>query len=164
MRKILIFGNSGSGKSTLATEYATNYKLPLLDLDTLAWEATNPPTRRALKDSASEINAFIDNNPKWVIEGWYSDLLGRVIKHVNEVIFLNPGIETCINNCKNRPWEPHKYESLEQQNQNLEMLICWVEQYPVRSDEFSLRSHQKLFNEFIGKKIEYKSNNRNSET
>jgi len=80
-----------------------------------------------------------------------------VIKSANEVIFLNPGIETCISNCRKRPWEPHKYRSIEEQNSNLDMLVDWIKQYPTRNDEFSLESHQKLFDEFTGKKIEYDS-------
>jgi len=160
MQRIVIFGNSGSGKSTLAKMYATQYQLSHLDLDTLAWEDVNPPRRKLLQDSSKKINRFIKNNKQWVIEGCYADLLDLVINESNEVIFLNPGIEICIENCKNRPWEPHKYESSEKQNQNLDMLLEWVKQYPVRKDEFSLISHQKLFNGFTGKKTEFKSNDR----
>lgn len=40
------------------------------------------------------------------------------------------------------------------------MLLNWVRQYPVHNDEFSLVSHQKLFHDFVGEKMEYKSNNR----
>ena len=162
MKKVLIFGNSGSGKSTLAGHFATRFELPRLDLDILAWQDTDPPTRKPLEDSASKINQFLVENRKWVIEGCYSDLLALVLMSTNEVIFLNPGIETCINNCRKRPWEPQKYKSIEEQNSNLDMLVDWVERYPTRNDEFSLASHQKLFNEFAGKKIEYNSNDRNT--
>jgi len=163
MKKIMIFGNSGSGKSTLAKECAEKYKLSHLDLDILAWENTNPPTRKPLSDSICEIGQFIEKNESWVIEGCYSDLLGVVIEKTNEIIFLNPGIETCISNCRNRPWEPHKYNTKEEQDNNLEMLLSWIKQYPDRNNnECSLSSHQRLFNEFSGKKTEYPSNQRNS--
>jgi len=90
-------------------------------------------------------------------------LLGVVIEKTNEIIFLNPGIETCISNCRNRPWEPHKYNTKEEQDKNLEMLLSWIKQYPERNNnECSLSSHQRLFNEFSGKKTEYPSNQRNS--
>ena len=102
------------------------------------------------------VNSRPFNNQKWVIEGCYSDLLSLAIQKTNELIFLNPGVETCIINCKNRPWEPHKYKSAEEQNQNLERLLNWLKRYPIRKDEFSLISHQKLFNEFAGKKSERK--------
>ena len=48
----------------------------------------------------------------------------------------------------------------EEQDKNLEMLLSWVKQYPDRVDEFFLKSHQKLFNDFAGKKTEYLSNQR----
>jgi len=159
-QRIVIFGNSGSGKSTLAKEYVSKYRLIHLDLDTLAWQDTSPPTRRPLTDSANPIEKFIAENTEWVIEGCYADLLSFAIEKASEIIFLNPGIETCIKNCRDRPWEPHKYKTVEEQNQNLDMLRNWVKQYPLRNDEFSLKSHQRLFDEFAGKKKEYSSNNR----
>jgi len=160
MKKIVIFGNSGSGKSTLAKQYVKKYNLIHLDLDTLAWQDTNPPTRKKIENSAKQINQFTEENESWVIEGCYSYLLTLVIKQSTDMIFLNLPIENCISNCINRPWEPHKYESAEQQNQNLEMLLDWVKQYPIRNDEFSLQAHQELFKEFMGNKKEYLSNDR----
>ena len=55
--RILLFGNSGSGKSSLARRLCGAKGLAHLDLDTLAWEPTTPPTRRPLEESASEIDA-----------------------------------------------------------------------------------------------------------
>ena len=162
MKRVVIFGNSGSGKSTLAKEYVKKYNLSHLDLDILAWNATSPPTRRPLNESTFEINEFINKNKMWVIEGGYSDLLNFVIKKSNKLIFLNPGTEICISNCRNRPWEPHKYKSEEEQNNNLEMLLNWVTEYSMRDDEFSLISHLALFDGYNGSKTEYKSNDRNA--
>lgn len=61
---------------------------------------------------------------------------------------------------KNRPFESHKYDSLEQQNANLSMLIEWIKQYDQREDEFSLKSHRRLFENFKGKKKEFTTNKR----
>jgi adenylate kinase family enzyme len=126
LKKILVFGNSGSGKSTLSKELAATAKLAHLDLDTLAWLPTIPPERKALKDSAKEINEFITNNDGWVIEGCYSDLLEIASPYSTEIIYLNLPIEQCIKNAKSRPWEPHKYASKEAQDANLNMLIDWI--------------------------------------
>ena len=132
-----------------------------LDLDTIAWaDAADAPKRMALEQSRELIEQFLHDNENWVIEGCYADLLAIVIPSATKVIFLNPGIETCIANCKNRPWEPHKYASPEAQDANLDMLITWIKQYEHRVDEFSLRAHQKLFQNFTGEKDEYKSNMR----
>ena len=160
MQRIVIFGNSGSGKSTLAKDVAAKHTLSHLDLDVLAWQKTVPPKRKTIEESQLEIDLFLNNNHNWVIEGCYSDLLSLVIQKATEIIFLNPGVETCVDNCRNRPWEPHKYKTMEEQNNNLDLLINWVEQYPERNDEFSLSSHQKLFDAFTGTKTEYNSNNR----
>jgi hypothetical protein len=63
-----------------------------------------------------------------------------------------------VENAKNRPWEPHKYESKKAQDENLDMLIDWISQYTSRNDTFSKVAHEKLFEEFQGKKTMYVSN------
>lgn len=152
MRKILIFGNSGSGKSTLAKELCAKYALGHLDLDTLAWLPSSPPTRKPLIDSQKDIAIFIASNEGWVIEGCYSDLLELAIQQSNEMIFMNLPVEACIHNAMNRPWEPHKYESKEAQDANLDMLIDWIAQYPERKDTFSMAAHNKLYEQYDGKR------------
>jgi adenylate kinase family enzyme len=158
LSRIVIFGNSGSGKSTLAAALAREAGLEHLDLDTLAWDKASPTQRRSLIESRNELSCFIQAHNEWVIEGCYSDLLSLAISHCDKLIFLNPGIEACIRNCRSRPWEPHKYPIVEAQNQNLEMLIRWVREYETRDDEFSLRRHRQLFAEFDGEKVEYADN------
>ena len=154
MSRILIFGNSGSGKSTLAAALAREAALDHLDLDTLAWDRVSPNQRRPLVASVADLDAFIRAHDKWVVEGCYSDLISSAIPHCTKLIFLNPGIESCIQNCRNRPWEPHKYPSPEAQDKNLEMLIGWIREYEAREDEFGLRSHRQLFDGFQGDKME----------
>ena len=161
MHRVLIFGNSGSGKSTLAVARALQHACPHLDLDTVAWEeGCASPTRKTLSQSAKLIEPFLENNERWVIEGCYADLLELVLPHCSEVVFLNPGVEICSDNCRQRPWEPHKYPSPEAQDANLGMLLAWVEQYPERCDEFSLQAHRRLFDQYAGTKREYSSNER----
>jgi len=158
LSKILIFGNSGSGKSTLAKKMSTKHNVAHLDLDTIAWQATLPPTRMPIADSEIQLKCFIDVNEHWVVEGCYSDLLELVINKADELIFLNLSIDDCILNAKNRPWESHKYESKAAQDANLAMLIEWISQYPERKDHFSQQAHNQLFNAFTGKKAMYTSN------
>ena len=160
MKKILVFGNSGSGKSTLSKELAATENLAHLDLDTLAWLPTMPPERKALKNSAKEINEFISNNDGWVIEGCYSDLLEIASPYSTEIIYLDLPIGQCIKNAKSRPWEPHKYASKEAQDANLNMLIDWIAQYAQRQDTFSQAAHEKFYSDYAGKKTLYTSNER----
>ena len=159
MKKILIFGNSASGKSTLAKTLSKQQGLAHLDLDTLAWLPESPPQRCPLEYSQREILNFIHTENCWVIEGCYSDLLSFAIEFSTEVIFMNISILNCINNARNRPWEPHKYVSKNEQDKNLEMLIDWITDYKVRTDTFSHVSHQKLFDAFKGKKTMLTENN-----
>jgi len=70
----------------------------------------------------------------------------------DEMIFMNLSIEPCIENARNRPREPHKYESKELQDSNLEMLIDWISQYSERTDNFSEESHTALYEKYTGKK------------
>ncbi|NOH72939.1 shikimate kinase [Vibrio pectenicida] len=158
MSNILIFGNSGSGKSTLAKSICKSQGLAHLDLDSLAWKATTPPERRSLNTSKMEIDNFIQENDSWVIEGCYTDLLELAESYSNEVIFMNLPIEDCISNAKSRPWEPHKYESKQAQDENLGMLIDWISQYTKRDDTFSMSAHQKFYNDYSGKKRTINSN------
>lgn len=73
---------------------------------------------------------------------------------------MNLPIKACISNAKNRPWEPHKYESKEAQDANLGMLIDWISQYEKREDVFSQAAHRKLYDEYRGTKRMYTSNDR----
>ena len=165
MQKTIIFGNSGSGKSTLAKKLVTNNKLAHLDLDTIAWLETSLPQRKSIVDSAKEIAIFTQKHDNWVIEGCYSDLLELLIIdseldaienigtcEANEMIFLDLPIEVCIENAEQRPWEPHKYPSKQAQDQNLEILTDWIKNYDTRTDSFSKKTHQTLYESFEGKK------------
>ncbi|KGJ99303.1 shikimate kinase [Thalassotalea sp. ND16A] len=157
-RKTLIFGNSGSGKSTLAKQLCQQYSAAHLDLDILAWLPGTPPTRAPIEQSWQKINAFICNNDNWVIEGCYADLLILLSATANEMIYLNLSVEDCISNAKNRAFEPHKYQSKQQQDDNLPMLLEWISDYDMRDDTFSKTAHQQLFENFTGKKSTYNSN------
>lgn len=161
MRKILLFGNSGSGKSTLAKKLRDKEGLSHLDLDTLAWQATSPPQRQPIAESAKAIQDFIHSEKSWVIEGCYTDLLECAAPFANEVVFMDLPIEACIANAKKRPWEPHKYESKEAQDSNLEYLITWIAEYSQRVDTFSKQSHRRFYDNFQGIKTIYTANQTN---
>jgi adenylate kinase family enzyme len=142
----------------LAKHLSELHQLAHLDLDTLAWlpitEKSPVPHRQSVDISVSEIGSFIKQNNQWVIEGCYSDLLTHTLKYCSEIIFLNLPVELCISNAKKRPWEPHKYKTKAEQDANLTMLIDWISQYENRRDTFSKASHEKLYNEFLGKKAQ----------
>lgn len=150
--RIVVFGNSGSGKTTLSKRLAEKHRLPHLDLDGLAWDPG--PKRRPLQRSAAEIEEFLEEKSGWIVEGCYGDLIELVLPRATEVVFLNPGTQVCLTNCRARPWEPTKYASPEDQDRNLEMLLGWVQEYETRTDEFSLRRHRTIFESYPGNKRE----------
>lgn len=150
--KVVIFGNSGSGKSTLAAKLQAQYGLAHLDLDTVAWQPSTRPVRTPLDDSSADISQFIGRHTGWVIEGCYADLLEITLPYATEIIYLNLSVADCITNAKKRPWEPHKYESKQAQDNNLEMLIDWIAKYPLRDDMFSQSAHLNLYKRYEGLK------------
>ena len=152
MKRILVFGNSGSGKTTLAKRLSHEEDLAHLDLDELAWLDTDPPERAAIAACLEKIRDFTSAHDSWIIEGCYTDLLELVSADATEIFYLNLPVGQCIENARNRPWEPHKYESREAQDRNLDMLLNWIARYEHRDDEFSGNAHLTFYNNFPGKK------------
>ena len=69
-----------------------------------------------LNESHDQINEFLADNENWVIEGCYSDLIALVIPQATKVIFMDLSIDDCVENAKNKEWEPHKYSSKKEQD------------------------------------------------
>lgn len=154
--KILIFGNSGSGKSTHAQALAAQLELAHLDLDSIVWKPgkVEPREPQAIAASLSE---FIASHEQWVVEGCYGELVEAASADCTQLIFLDPGLQTCQANNLRRPWEPHKYASMEQQNSMLANLQAWVAGYYSRDDAWSYKVHRRIFDEYSGEKFEYTS-------
>lgn len=155
--RYVVLGNSGSGKSTLAARLARAHDLAHLDLDTLAWLPTEPPSRRPLADSTRAIDELVAAHDRWVIEGCYADLIEATLARCTRLVLLDPGVDACIANARARPWEPHKYSSRAAQDANLDMLIAWIRAYDTRADVFSRAAHRALFDAFAGDKVELAS-------
>ncbi len=152
--RVVVFGNSGAGKSTLARGLAEE-GLAHLDLDTLAWQPTEPggtPVRRALDEADAAIRAFTAVHDQWVIEGCYADLLARVLSDATKLVFLDPGVEVCQAHARGRPFEPHKYDSRAAQDANLPMLLDWIAAYPAREGPLGRSAHLALYEAFDGDK------------
>lgn len=151
--KIILLGNAGAGKTTLAKKLIAEQPAARLSLDEVAFQGGTE--RRSLKDSLADVRRFIADHDSWIIEGCYSDIIEPVLLDCEELIFLNPGVEACIAHCRARPWEPEKFNSSDEQDENLESLIEWVRSYETRGDEYGLRSHRELYESFQGKKREF---------
>ncbi len=137
----------------MARRLSSDYQVPHLDLDQLAWNS--PGVRKPFSESEAEIHAFAASNPEWIAEGCYADLLEPLLAYATEIRFLNPGVEACVENSLARPWEPAKYPSREEQDAKLSFLIEWIREYETRTDEYSLARHRRLYNDFQGPKQEF---------
>ena len=126
MMRVLVFGNSGSGKSTYARALGDREGLAPLDLDSVVWEPGRIAVLRSPEAIHHSLEQFLARHERWVIEGCYGELIEAVAPRCTQLVFLNPGLEACLANNARRPWEPHKYASLEQQNAMLAPLRTWV--------------------------------------
>lgn len=153
--KVLIFGNSGSGKSTMASCLAGEHGLAHLDLDSIVWEPGKVAVLRPEGAIAASLASFLDEHARWVIEGCYGELVEAASSHCTELVFLNPGLEACLEHNRRRPWEPHKYASREAQDAMLDNLQAWVAGYYERQDQWSYHAHRRIFDAFTGTKHEH---------
>jgi adenylate kinase family enzyme len=153
--KLILLGNAGAGKSTMARRIIGNADIPRLSLDEITWEQGTK--RKPLAESLVLLHEFLGAKEQWVVEGCYGDLIEAALPHCTELRFLNPGIGTCVAHCYRRPWETSKFSSAEQQNAMLGRLIQWVKEYETRNDEYGLKRHRQIFDNFPGTKREYTS-------
>ena len=152
--RIAIVGNSGSGKSTVAQAIAREHGWPTLDLDTVAWEPQKVAVPRPEADARAEVEVFCTSQSDWVIEGCYTELVAVSLRYSPVLVFLHPGMDRCLANCRQRPWEAHKFPSQGEQDQRLAFLLTWVREYYTRDGSLSLRAHRALFERYPGPKRE----------
>lgn len=152
--RALVVGNSGSGKSTYARSLAARHGLVLLDLDTIVWEPGRIAVPRPSAAVSRDLLAFVDREPRWVVEGCYGDLVEAALPYCTRLVFLDPGLAACLANNERRPWEPHKYACKADQDALLPALQAWVADYYTRADACSHRWHRRIFEAFAGEKLE----------
>ena len=146
--KTAILGNSGSGKTTLARSLVAAEDV--LSLDAVAW---NPgPERKPVEESRTLIAAFLEGREQWAVEGCYADLLAFVLPACDELVWLNPPVETCLARCRTRAHEPDKFATKAEQDAALAYLLEWVADYETRDDEFGLAAHRRLYDAYNGNK------------
>ncbi|MCP9848749.1 AAA family ATPase [Cyanobium sp. Morenito 9A2] len=119
--KVIILGNAGAGKSTLAKKLIARQPAARLSLDEVAFEGGTE--RRPLQGSVDAVRRWISQQDSWIIEGCYADILEPVLANADELIFLNPGVDACLSHCRSRPWEPEKFSSRQEQDENLDNLL-----------------------------------------
>jgi len=153
--RVAILGNSGSGKTTFAQTLAHSAAgVAVLDLDTIVWTPGQIAVRRPDEAIRADLESLCAPRDAWIIEGCYGDVIEAALRWRPELVFLNPGEEACLRNCRSRPWEPHKYASKAQQDEKLAFLLEWVREYYRRDGDLSLRGHRRVFDRYDGPKRE----------
>ena len=150
--KIAILGNSGSGKSTLAGRLAAAHAVPVLDLDTVAWEPGQIAVPRPADAQRADVTAFCRARDEWIVEGCYAALVEVALGEGATLVFLDLPVEDCVAHCRARPWEPHKYPSKQAQDDKLEFLLGWVRDYDTRDGDMSRARHRAVFDAYEGPK------------
>ena len=128
------------------------HSLPTLDLDTVAWESGQIAVAREVEAAAADVRAFCEQHDNWIVEGCYAALTRRALAYSPMLLYMDPGADACVANCRQRPWEPHKYASKDEQDARLEFLLSWVREYYTRAGDLSHAEHQALFDAYRGPK------------
>lgn len=139
----------------MAASLASLHAAPLLDLDTIAWVPGMIAVPRDPQDAERDLRAFCSSNESFVVEGCYENLIGATFPFHSTLIYLDLDVETCERHCRDRPFEPHKYASLEEQNEKLAFLLGWVRDYYTREGAMSRAEHIRLFESYEGPKARY---------
>jgi hypothetical protein len=88
-----------------------------------------------------------------MLEGCYGSLVRVALAFRPHLIWLDPGIERCLANCRSRPSELHKYTSPAEQDERLPFLLEWVAGYSRRPGELGREEHQPCFLAYDGPRI-----------
>lgn len=152
--RVIVIGNSGSGKSSYARRLARLHGLACLELDGIVWEPHRIAVARPAEEVRADLERFLGEHERWVIEGCDGDLAEIALGACTELVFMNPGVEACLENNRRRPWEPHKYDDPADQDRMLAPLLAWVEGYQARTDARSYAYHRRIFDAHPGPKRE----------
>lgn len=152
--RILILGNTGSGKTTLARALSEQWDLAHLDLDTIVFDPERVAHMRSEDEIATRLDEWLEHQERWVIEGSYGQWAAHLSGAADGFVFLNPGVERCLEHQRSRPWEPHKYDDPQEQERRRAFLEQWTRRYAEREDTFGLAAHLAVFERFDGARVE----------
>lgn len=101
-KRILIIGSGGAGKSTLSKKLAEKWKLPLVHLDALFWNAGWVPTPK--QEFRKIIQAKLAED-EWIIDGNFDSTLAFRAKYADLIIFLDFPKVLCTYRVLKRAWK-----------------------------------------------------------
>ena len=93
--KTMVIGYSGSGKSTLARFLSERQNAPVLYLDRVYW--LPGWQKKPLAEQQTEVEAFLNENENWVIDGNYTKVLWeRRLQEADRIILMDFGRWSCF--------------------------------------------------------------------
>ena len=139
-QRIIVLGCPGSGKSTFSKRLQKVTDLPLIHLDNIWWKEDRSHISR------DEFDRKLDKilkKDKWILDGDYSRTYEVRFMACDTVIFLDYGLEECINGVKERvgkertdiPWterdlDPELVKSVEKyEAENRPVVLSLLEKY-----------------------------------
>ncbi|UVM51547.1 MULTISPECIES: adenylate kinase [unclassified Pseudomonas] len=147
LSRTLIIGNSGSGKSWLAKRLAEHLQVPWTDLDLIHWVSDEHSIARP-RAEALGMARVAASEERWVIEGVYDWMLSELVEQATAMIWLCVEDEDCVNNIRQR--EAMRDDS----DELLIALLEWAGSYRTREGASGFAAHQRLFEAFIGWKLQ----------
>ena len=149
--KTVIIGNTGSGKTWLANQLALTTGSHVVHFDEIYWTPGGFDVRRSDEDVAEIVSAHL-SQPTWVAEGVFGNLAKTFLSTATELIWLDPGQDTCVLRLRARGSESKRHINREQSALGLATLIEWAQTYEARTGSSSAAFHQEIYDGFSGRK------------
>jgi adenylate kinase family enzyme len=147
LTRTLIIGNSGSGKSWLAERLAEHLHIPWVDLDSIHWLSDEHSIPRP-RGEALGMARVLASEERWVIEGVYGGIVSELLPRATALIWLCLDDEECVANVRQREVQRDEHDEL------LIALLDWARSYRTREESSGFATHQRLFVEFGGSKLQ----------
>jgi adenylate kinase family enzyme len=155
-QRIVIIGNSGSGKSYFAKQLAELMKTRVIHFDEHFWEPGGFNKKRP-SDMVHEEIKLLSQEEKWIMEGVFGDLASTALGNATALIFLDKSWEECEAALMNRGSESSKQLDSIEAEKNFQELLVWAKAYWDRENSRSQKGHQKLYSDFKGTKVVFRS-------
>jgi adenylate kinase family enzyme len=133
------------GKTWLGDQLSSRLSLPLVRLDDVYWAGTYGAEGRPKDEVFRDVHDRASKDA-WVMEGVYGWLLPAALPRATEFVFIDLPVAECLTNLRSRGNQGGGSQA------SFQTMLDWVSEYPNRSNSNSRLTHQRLWDQFVGKK------------